>query len=134
MAALRASSVWERIDKVNGGERVRCRLCEKKLKYNGSTTSNLREHLVRLHPSAPAVASAEESKDSMKKGVLTMKKFLGKECISKKEKLMITDRIVDWLTGSLRPVSLVTDDGLVQLLHILKPGYKIPSRPNANNS
>ena len=114
MAALRVSSVWESFDKVDGGERVRCRLCEKKLKYNGSTTSNLCEHLARLHPSAPAVASADESKDSMKMGVLvlTMKKFFGKEFISEKEKLMITDRIVDWLTVDLCApchLSLMTD-------------------------
>ena len=39
----------------------------------------------------------------------------------------ITDLILDWIVDSTRPLSIVTDKGLVQLLAFLEPVYTVPS-------
>ena len=59
MANRYKSSVWQNFERVGNAE-VKCLVCEKRLKYHGSTTSPLRAHLIRMHPSTPATASSEE--------------------------------------------------------------------------
>ncbi|XP_004517953.1 serendipity locus protein delta [Ceratitis capitata] len=45
---MRVSAVWQHFDKVDGGRRVKCKECNKLLKYNKSTTT-LSFHLRAMH-------------------------------------------------------------------------------------
>lgn len=38
------------------------------------------------------------------------------------------DMIVDWIIDSTRPLSIVSDQGLIELVKFLEPGYSMPSR------
>ena len=67
----RGSSVWEHFEKVDGGTSVRCQLCETKLKFNGSTTSSMREHLTRKHVSSSTAVAVSQSKVSQARRVPT---------------------------------------------------------------
>ena len=130
MASRGLSSVWNSFVKVEDGRKVRCKLCDARLKFNGSTMSSMREHLVRKHPSAPAAAASIEKKKSEVQGSTTMSQFLGKQVISEKRKALITSCLAEWLTDSLRIASIVADDGLVELFRLLEPAYRVPSRTN----
>ena len=118
------SSVWESFNKVDDGTSAKCKICEKKLKYNGSTTTNLREHLSRKHP--PLATS--EARATASHGVEAMRRFLGHQIIPDKRKNTITSLIASWCTGSLRPLSIVGDPGFVELMKFVEPGYTVPSR------
>ena len=122
------SSVWTSFEKVSQDE-VKCMLCEKRLKYNGSTTSPMRTHLLRIHPQS---SSGEDSKTPIvvKKEAAAMHNFLSRNTISDARKRQITSKIVEWCTGSLRPLSVVSDPGLIGLFNFLEPGYDVPSRTN----
>ncbi|XP_065182265.1 uncharacterized protein LOC135812974 [Sycon ciliatum] len=41
---------------------------------------------------------------------------------------VITEHILDWVVGSLRPLSVVADGEFVKLLKLLEPEYKMPLR------
>ena len=124
----RTSSVWDSFNKVGDGSLVKCRLCEKQLKFNGSTTSSMREHLNRMHISTTTAVVTQESKAAVGQQAQSMQRFLGRQTITDKRKNEITALIACWCTGSLRPLSIVGDSGFVKLLKLLEPGYKVPTR------
>ena len=133
MANRYKSSVWQNFERVGNGE-VQCLVSEKQLKYNGLTTSPMRAHLIRMHPSTLATASSEErnARKAVGKGggAQLMHQFLGRQVISARRRSEITGHIVSWCTGSLCPLSIVSDPGLVRQVQCLEPGYKMPSRTN----
>ena len=126
----RTSSVWDSFDKVGDGSLVKCRLGEKQLKFNGSTTSFMREHLNRMHISTTTAVVTQESKAAVSQQAQSMQRFLGRQTITDKRKNEITALIACLCTGSLRPLSIVGDSGFVRLLKLLEPGYEVPTRKN----
>ena len=113
---------------------MKCLVCEKRLKYNDSTTSPLRAHLIRMHSSTPATASSDErnARKAVGKGgaAQLMHQLLGQRVISARRRSEIIGHVVSWCTGSLHPLSIVSNPGLVRLVQCLEPGYKMPSRTN----
>ena len=133
MANRYKSSVWQNFERAGNGE-VKCLVCEKRLKYNDSTTSPLRAHLIRMHSSTPATASSDErnARKAVGKGgaAQLMHQLLGQRVISARRRSEIIGHVVSWCTGSLHPLSIVSNPGLVRLVQCLEPGYKMPSQTN----
>ena len=121
------SQVWDHFVKSKDGKTAKCKLCERDYAYHGQTTSNLQNHLKNHHPSVVpgAKANVAEGKNKLMTdfAVSRPKKTCGSaqsECI--------TQLLVNWVTTSMRPLSLVSDGGLRDLLEFLEPGYQLPSR------
>lgn len=108
---------------------TQCQLCRKVLSYNGGTTSNLIQHLNKKHQSVAEFQKVETTADSIPKQ-LSIKQFgklrKGKPC-SVETKEEITRILTKWTWKDMRPISIVRDKGLNELLAFLEPNYRPPS-------
>ena len=113
------SEVWLHFTSTSDGvDWVERKKCGKRLKYVRGTT-NMREHRRRYHEFE--TASGQQ---------LTMARLLDKSkstCPVGKTNYA-NQLLVHWLWSSLRPLSVVSDQSLQDLLAFLEPGYRLPSR------
>ena len=125
------SNAWDVFRKVNKDGKVKafCTLCKKALAYNGSTTSNLRDHLewhkkqsAKLNP---AKDLGGDAKRQVKLDTLLSPKLI-RPCPFPKA-TRITELLAKWCWQNGRPLNIVTDSGLQELVHFLEPGYTFPS-------
>ena len=100
------SDVWEHVKKTE--KKVICCHCNKELAYCGATT-NLRDHLSRIHPSKylPDSSSPAEKKTTPKINSFVIKKTTCSEGHAKK----ITNLMVEMVTLDLRPAATVDGTG-----------------------
>lgn len=127
------SNVWDVFRKRNEGGKTKafCSLCEKSLSYNGSTTSNLRDHL-DWHKKQTAKLNPVKKLEprQMTLDMLTStgpaSSALIRPCAFPKAN-RITDLLARWCWRNGRPLNIVTDSGLRELVHFLEPGYQFPS-------
>ena len=114
---------------------MQCLLCKKILSYNGGTTSNLIQHLNKKHQSEVEVQKVETTgtEDTTPKqlsitqfGKLYKGKSISKPC-SVETKEEITRILTKWTWKDMRPISIVHDKGLIELLAFLEPNYRPPS-------
>ena len=120
------SAVWKHFRREKG--KAQCLLCGKVLAYNGGTTSNLMLHLNKLHPSTVRVKKGGESVTTQ----LSIKQFgKGKlrnnQPCSVEEQKEITRILTKWTWKDMRPISVVRDKGVKELLSFLVPNYRPPS-------
>ena len=126
----RRSEVWKHFWRKKRS--AQCLLCKKVLSYNGGTTSNLISHLSKMHPSIVRIHKQEkeamETKQlSIKKcGKLHKSKLANKHCTVETQK-EITRILTKWTWKDMRPISIVRDEGLRELLAFLEPNYRLPS-------
>lgn len=114
------SDVWKYFSKLDG-KTVKCDLCTKELAFHGTTT-NLRNHLLRSHPD-------QYKRDDQDGGGPRQSKLIGisKKC-SKARADKINQLLVNVVVKDIRPLRIVEDKGLRDLLLYLEPGYEPPSR------
>ena len=132
------SGVWNHFRR--GMKSATCLLCDRTLVYNGGTTSNLLSHLQRKHPSKvsspaavkqepglplPSVAAPAAAQASLTKFVQAQPRST-KPCSSLVQH-EITRILSRWPWLDMRPISIVRDQGLKELLRFLEPNYIIPS-------
>ena len=118
-----------------------CLLCDRTLVYNGGTTSNLLSHLQRKHPSKvvgpavvkqepglplPSVAAPAAVQASLTKFVQAQPRST-KPCSSLVQHEITRILLSRWPWLDMRPISIVRDQGLKDLLRFLEPNYIIPS-------
>ena len=115
---------------------AQCLLCKKVLSYNGGTTSILIKHLeINKHKSEAEVhGETVAAKDTvsakqlsiMKFGQLHKSKSVDKPCsVGTQEE---TTRILTkWTWRDMRPIFIIRDKGLIELLAFLEPNYQPPS-------
>ena len=106
-----------------------CLLCNKPLAYNGGTTSNLIAHLERKHPSS-IKAEVEGSRDATRQ--LSIRDYgkvqpRGSKACSIDVQREITRILSRWPWLDMRPIAIVRDRGLKELLNFLEPNYQVPS-------
>ena len=127
------SAVWKHFRRHKRS--AQCLLCMKILLYNGGTTSNLIQHLNTKHQSEVEVQKLENTEDSEPKakqlsiiqfGKLRKGKSISKPC-SVETREEITRILTKWTWKDMRPISIVRDKGLNELLTFLEPNYKPPS-------
>lgn len=125
------SNVWDIFKKITDGGKVKafCTLCKKNLAYNGSTTSNLRDHMdwhkkqsAKLNP---ATTPGETKPQQVTLDMLMSPNF-SRPCPFPKA-TRITDLLAKWCWRDGRPMSIVSDSGLQELVHFFEPGYEFPS-------
>ena len=110
----RKSDVWEFFSKKD--KSALCKICNKEYAYHGGT-SNLRDHLMRLHPSKLPSPSNQPLLDSF------LKQSKCSDYCAKK----ITELIVDMVVRDLRPAATVEGSGFKALINYIEPGYRVPS-------
>ena len=117
------SDVWKYFKK-NGQKSVTCQICSRRLAYHGGT-SNLREHLVRIHP--------KEFNPRQKSKPASLEQFLSRTTCSAIRGKRITELISEMVARDLRPAATVKGEGFQALLNFIEPGYKIPSDTHIAN-
>ena len=112
------SDVWEHFKKSD--KKAICCYCDKELAYCGGTT-NLRDHLSRIHPS-------KYSPDSlMEKKTPKIDSFVKRTICSEGHAKKITNLMVEMVTVDLRPAAIVEGTGFRRLINYLEPNYRVPS-------
>ena len=111
---MEKSDVWKYFRKT-GPKNVKCTLCDKSYAFHGGTT-NLRDHLLRIH--------ANEFKPKQQPRLDTF--MIRGKCPESRAK-RITELIADMVARDLRPAAVVEGDGFKALLKFIEPGYKVPS-------
>ena len=141
------SGVWAYFE--HGNEKHSCKLCSKTYSKQ-SGTSNLLAHLKSAHPAKYAelhpAASASESPADSASGV--QEKPLAKSnlsswivstatpqtrpCSSGRSE-QLTELLLDWIVDSVRPLSVVSDDGFIRVMKFTEPSYTVPSRTHVTS-
>jgi hypothetical protein len=119
MSKQKKSWVWQHFVSLPSGDVVSCQHCEKRLTYQGSTTSHLSKHLMNVHG-----LSRNEGKRKLEQK--TILPFVEK--LSPLEEANINSALVEWIAKAQRPLSIVDDDGFAAFIKKLNPKYCLPSR------
>ena len=104
---------------------ARCNLCGKEYKFFNST-SNLSKHLRTSHSDVWKDAGPDKASTKPITSWVISKGNTHSRSSSKAK--AITELIVDWLSTSGRPLSIVNDPGFKGILGFLEPDYQVPSR------
>ena len=116
----RKSDVWAFFEKKKGFKSVSCKLCDKVFAYHGGT-SNLREHLLRIHPSEFKGQTKQQEQQS------SLDPFVARAKCPHSRAKQITDLIANMVACDIRPAAIVEGDGFKALMKFVEPGYKVPS-------
>lgn len=112
--------------KVTDRKTVVCKKCGKSFCYTGSTSS-LQYHLKHIHPFQSVTASIKGTTSSSSQS--TLDNLILKPVSSIKE-TEITNKLVKWIVRDSRPVNIVSDRGLEEVLQeaLNSDTYHLPSR------
>ena len=134
------SPVWKHFRRERG--KAVCLLCNKPMVYNGGTTSNLKQHLDRLHKSNIQAEEDEEKSQPIAKQ-LSITNFSANGKLRNARALTVpwtvdmqkevTRLLAKWMWKDMRPISIVRDDGLKELLSFLVPSYQLPSTTHVSS-
>ena len=117
--------VWESGFAKTGPNVATCVKCQppKDFAYRGGT-SNLRNHLRDVHK---INLTADDTSSANKKQAGGIAAFFKPAKISSVRAASCGDRIVEFVCRDLRPISIVTGEGFLSLMHFLEPGFVVPS-------
>ena len=93
---------------------VVCKLCERKFAYHGGT-SNLRDHSQVYKPSAKQTDSKQTT-------------IIGLQRCTERRAKVVSDMILNMIIKDIRPIAIVEGEGFQEMMHLVEPGYKVPSR------
>jgi len=111
------SAVWSYFQRSSDGKTVKCTLCEMELTFCGGTT-NMHNHIRLKHPS-----DEKPTAQSTLSGFVSSPRKMNAGTAEK-----VTVAITNMIVQDYLPVSLVEGDGFRNLMNILAPDYKVPSR------
>ncbi len=122
------SYVWKYFQVKRDTGSAQCLLCNKTFTYNGGTTSNLLSHLQRKHPSS-AKPGVKEGRQTQVPSIESYAKAQprGSKICTHAVQLEITRILSRWPWLDMRPIAIVRDRGLKELLNFLEPNYQLPS-------
>ena len=134
------SSVWKYFTRQKTS--AVCSLCKKSFTYraSGGTTSNLLAHLERKHPKMIKLSDVKikAERQSGAKVQTTINQFATiqprstKPCsVEVQREIMRILSYWPWL--DMRPIALVRDRGLAELLAFLEPNYVLPSATHVSS-
>lgn len=120
------SPVWKCFRRDISSSSAVCLLCNATLTYKGGTTTGLHRHITSKHPSSlPKQAKQEQLQLT---GFLRTTSSQSAKPVSAVRAREITDLLSRWVWLDARPMSIVGDQGLRELMSFVEPGYTIPSR------
>ena len=111
---------------------AKCLLCSAEYKYNGGTTSNLIAHLERKHPASVTKPATRSKQEEGSQAQQSMRSFVQAQPCSSKPCSVNTQREITrilsrWPWLDMRPIAIVRDRGLKELLAFIEPNYQLPS-------
>lgn len=118
------SFVWDHFKKCAGSQEAICNHCGSKIKTKGNT-SNLIHHLQSMHKN---YANKPISKPALP---TNLDNYLNKvKCYENgsARKNAIDEAIMRMIAIDIQPFSVLEDKGFCELVHLLDPRYKIPSK------
>ena len=147
VSRTKRSPVWAYFEEA--GSVARCNLCSRGFVRQSGTT-NLFQHLSSAHkeqyaaavgkgPATQSTATTTTCTSNVERsgsattsaGTKPVTSFFGtgnlQTCDSRRSG-MLTESIIDWIVDSSRPFSIVEDRGLIDLLKLTEPEFKVPSR------
>ena len=108
-----------------------CKACGKQIKYFGGTT-NMKLH-ARQHEEKPDGGNMGKSSSSKNAAGATLDGFVVRR--SNPQRVCpvwktngANELVVRWLWRKIRPLDMVNDEGLQDLLRFFEPGYNLQSR------
>ena len=114
------SNAWKYFKRSADDKTVKCTLCSSEMTYTGGTT-NMLNHLRLKHPS--------EQKPSNNDKQFSMDSFVNSpKKLSSSQSEKITQAIADMIIKDYIPLSIVESESFVNLMQIVAPDYKVPSR------
>ena len=136
------SSVWEFVERDNPKKgNAKCKLCSKVLVFNGSTTTNLWNHVRIMHDKLLKVekstSGAAQAPGKLvlppQTGSSGLPAFFAKASCGEQRARMISRLLAEWCARNVRPVNIVQDDGLRDVFKFVEPGYTMPSHTHVTN-
>ena len=120
-------------------EKHHCKLCQQTyMRQNG--TSNLSAHLKSAHPREFSLMQAEAKEpDVSGSSKSTIASYFSISATTKSRPCSsaragdLTEKIIDWLVDSCRPLCTVADQGFVNLLSFTEPDFRVPSRTHVSS-
>ena len=118
------SSVWEYMlrDTPKKGKAT-CKMWPKQFAFNGSTTTNLWNHVRSALDKA--INDGKKAGSSEGKGQLSA--FLTRSSCSDQRAQHISQLLSGWCARDVRPISIVEDPGLRDVFRFVEPGDSMPS-------
>ncbi|XP_076283019.1 zinc finger BED domain-containing protein 4-like [Lasioglossum baleicum] len=131
----RKSRVWRWFNKINKDESV-CNLCQKTLKCKRASTTTLKRHIEYQH--REEYFAAEEEEETVPSTASTTRhdvevNLTMLETNSTRSKV-ITKSIAEMMIRDCQPFCIVEDVGFKNLIRMLEPRYKLPSRTTFSES
>ena len=123
---------WSVGGKVVDKSKAVCKLCDAELAYH-STTTNLRMHLIVVHPTEWNKVGEDEADGPLpKQPKLTAFYSLTTSLPAAKQEA-ITKKLTEFICKDMRPISIVDGIGFQKFIHEINPRYQVPSRGTVNN-
>ena len=148
----RRSAVWEHFTFSNEKEDIHptCNICKAQVKASDSNTTNLRNHLMRIHnitvetrevkkrastscTTTTTTTSGSTSNDLSNNTPSLLQMWTKLDRKSKRHR-DITMAIARYIAIDLRPLDSVNDSGFTQLIKTLEPRYDMDSRTHITQS
>lgn len=107
---------------------VVCTYCDKKFRYHHSTSS-LKYHLANFHAHSAKNATESEGSSTKEKQQQRLDQFQSTK-LTQAKVATITTALASWVGRNSRPLAIVEDDGLENLIRICTSNseYKLPTR------
>ena len=145
------AAIWAHFGFVKEGDnvdkkKVACKICNFVLKHSGNTT-NLSDHLKRKHPtfafigtrgthtnSTSHATKAPTSATALPVAGTIPNMFETKLAPTSQRAKSITGAITQFIVKDLRPYSVVENEGFRNLVRVMEPKYKLPSRQHFSDT
>lgn len=122
------SIVWNYFKKSKDNLSVVCNICGKHYKTSGNTT-NLMDHLKRVHPDYLKEDANNQQPTSLDKFVLKDLTYIN----NSPRKIELDSSLMRMIAIDVQPFSIVNDKGFRELVNKLDPRYKLPSKTHLRN-
>ena len=124
--------MWLFFERCEESPSAKCTICGKLLALRGGT-SNLRDHLTKLHGSTYEKAVKGSGHKGKETSGETLDAFVRTKSCSATGSREITHKIATMIVVDMRPIRMVECAGFKSLLSFLEPGYTVPSHQSASD-
>ena len=123
---------WSVGGKVGDKSKAVCKLCDAELAYH-STTTNLRMHLIVVHPTEWNKVGEDEADGPLPKQPKLTVFYSPTTSLPAAKQEAITKKLTEFICKDMRPISIVDGVGFQKFIHEINPRYQVPSRGTVNN-
>ncbi|XP_060855262.1 E3 SUMO-protein ligase ZBED1-like [Metopolophium dirhodum] len=134
MGKRKISNVWTFFTRSTDRTLAKCCKCKKEYRNSGNT-SNLKDHLKRMHPKIQSTIVESDDEDTQSSHSIST--YFKKQNVYDRDsnrKKEIDKALILMVCKDFQPFSIVEDTGFQNLVKILDPRYVLPSRPTLRDS